>query len=172
MFLNVQGSCDPEKLQRVIVASTLVFKRFYSTYKFTKEDQEDILLEVAYRFEQDKSKFPASVYVRHCENKVIDFIKKARRQKRTVQKVVDGKTVYYETLSMNTLLDPQDKDSVELGNSLPQKDANYSIIEILADVEAKSPELVPLVKAVLQGETLTIQQKRLLRKVISREDLV
>lgn len=170
-MLDIKDSCDPEKLQRVVVASNLVFKRFYNSYKFTTQDTEDILMEVVYRFEVDRAKYPACVYVKYCQNKILDFIKGMRRQKRTVQKVIDGKTVYYETLSMNTLLDTDEK-KVELGDSIASKNDDYSIVEILADVERKSPEMVPLIKAVLNGEPLTIQQKRALRKVISREDLM
>lgn len=164
-MIDITGSCNPEKLRKVLMASRVVLRSFTG---LTKEDKEEILVDVCYRFEVDKAKFPISVYMKHCRNKVIGFLGKKTAKKRMLQKVVDGKVVYYETLSLNAKVSDDDEDK-EFGELVSAKDNSFLEVELLADIESKAPEYVPLVKAVLSGEKLTAPQKKALKKLMERQ---
>ena len=159
-MIGIRNSCDPERLRKVLVASRSVMKGFYG---LTPEDKEDILIDVMYRFEVDKGRFPVSVYARHCRNKVIGFLGKKTAQKRMAQKKVDGVTVYFQDVSLNARIG--EEEDAEFGDFIPV-DSDFSIdeVELMADIERKTPDLAPLVRRVLQGDTITRQEKRKLRE--------
>lgn len=166
-MIQTYGSCDESKLKKVLIASRAVMKGFYG---LTKEDKEDILLDVAYRFEVDKAKFPTSVYALYCRNKVIGFLCRKTAKKRMFQTVKDGKVTYYENISLSTLVG-EDAD-VELEKLIPAKEERYSEVDFLVDIERKAPELYSVAKAALNGERISKKEKEMLKKVIKRGDLV
>lgn len=166
-MIRIEESCDPKKLKKVLIASRAVLKMFYG---LSSGDKEDILMDVCYRFEADKAKFPVSVYASHCRNKIIGFLGKKTAKKRMNQSIKDGKITYYEDLSLNALVG--EEDDTELGSLIPSREDPYAEAELLMDVEMKAPKLLPLVKAALRGERLTKKQKDLLKAIISKEDLM
>ena len=159
-MVGIKNSCDPEKLRKVLAASRATLKGFYG---LTAEDREEILMEVVYRFEVDKGRFPVTVYAWHCKNKIVGFLGKKTAQKRMAQKKVDGNIVYLQDISLNTKVG-EDED-MEFGDFIPV-DSDYSIeeVELMADIERETPDLAPLVRKVLQGETITKQEKKKLRE--------
>lgn len=165
-MIRTEGSCNEEKLKKVIIASRAVIKSFYG---LSQGDKEDILMDVVYRFEADNARFPVSVYARHCRNKVIGFLGKKTAKKRMNQSIKDGKITYYEDLSLNEMIG-EDRD-VERESIIPSKDNSYAEVEIIASVEKEAPDLVPFVEAALRGERLTRQQRVLLKEIIRKEDL-
>lgn len=159
-MIGIKNSCDPERLRKVMVASRLVMKGFYG---LTPEDKEDILIDVMECFEKDKGRFPVSVYARYCRNKVIGFLGKKTAQKRMAQKKVNGVTIYLQDVSLN--MHVGDEEDAEFGDFIPV-DIDFSIeeVELMADIERKTPDLAPLVRRVLQGNTITRQEKKKLRE--------
>lgn len=166
-MIRTEGSCNQEKLKKVLIAGRAVIKRFYG---ISGADKEDILLQVAYQFEMDEARFPVSVYAKFCRNRVISFLGKKTAKKRMNQSIKDGKIIYYEDLSLNAMVG--EDENVELESVVPSKENQYSAIEIIASVEKEAPELVPFVKAALRGEKLTRKQKLLLKEIIRKEDLL
>lgn len=159
-------SCDPQKLEKVMAVSRLVMKGFYG---LTEEDKEEIMLDVWYRFEMDQAKFPVAVYARHCKNKVIGFLGKKTAQKRMAQKIVNGTRVYFEDVSLNLIVG--DEQDTEFGDMIAADDSEIAEVELLAEVEMRAPELVPLIKRVLQGDALSREEKSLLRKKLKKDNL-
>lgn len=159
-MVGIKNSCDPQRLRKVMVASRLVMKGFYG---LTPEDKEDILIDVMECFEKDKGRFPVSVYARYCRNKVIGFLGKKTAQKRMAQKKVNGVTIYLQDVSLNMRVG--DEEDAEFGDFIPV-DGDFSIeeVELMADIERKTPDLAPLVRKVLQGDTITRQEKKKLRE--------
>lgn len=166
-MIRIDGSCNPQKLQKVLVASRAVLKTFYG---LTDSDKEDILMDVCYRFEVDKARFPVSVYASHCRNKIIGFLGKKTAKKRMNQSIKDGKVTYYEDISLSAMVG-EDED-MELESLVPSKENPYAETELLMDVERKAPKLLPIVKAALGGDRLNKKQRELLKSIISKEDLV
>lgn len=166
-MVGIALSCDPEKLRKVLVASRAVMSRFYG---LTREDKEEIEMQVVYRFEMDKARFPVTVYARHCRNKIIGFLSNKTAQKRMLSQMVNGKRVYIQDVSLNMTI--EDDDDTELLSIIPDKESDYTEVELLLVIEQKAPELVPLAKRVLSGDTLTKEERNLLRRSISKKDLV
>ena len=166
-MIQIEGSCNPQKLKKVLIASRAVLKTFYG---LTEGDKEDILMDVCYRFEVDKARFPVSVYATHCRNKIIGFLGKKTAKKRMNQSIRDGKVTYYEDISLNAMVG-EDGD-VERESLIPTKENPYSEVEFLMDVERKAPELLPLVKSALRGDPIKKKERELLKSIIDREDLV
>lgn len=167
MLVGLSTSCNEEKLDAVIKASKMTLNGYWG---LTREDKEDILLDVMYRFEADKGRFPVSVYVRHCKNKVIGFLGKKTAKKRMQQKVVDGRTVYIEPLSLNRAVG--EENDTELGDIIPLQDRSIEEVEFLVDLELRFPEIAHLLKKVLVGEDLTKEEKKYIKSCISKGDLL
>lgn len=166
-MVGLSTSCDQNRLKKIMSLAYLVMSAFYG---LTREDKEDIMLDVMYRFEVDKGRFPDSVYARHCRNKVIGFLDKKTAQKRMARKIIDGKIVYIPDVSLNKKVG-KEKDA-EYGSLIPAKDTKMEELEFLTDMERRAPSLVPLFKKVLDGQALTTQEKKHIKSIISREDLV
>ena len=166
-MIAIEYSCDPEKLRKVLIISKAVMKGFYG---LSKEDKEDILIEVIAQFEKDGARFPASVYGRYCRNKVLGFLAMRTAKKRMAQSVVGGKVVYWHDISLSMAVG--DEEDMEFANLLPQEDYGIAEVEVLAMIEKKAPDMLEAVKGVLRGEKLTRQERARLKKVISREDLL
>lgn len=159
-MVGIQTSCNPDRLRKVLAKSRAVMKGFYG---LSPEDKEDILIDVMYRFEVDQGRFPDTVYERHCKNKIIGFLGKKTAKKRMAQQKVNGVTVYLQDVSLNMKIG--EEEDMELQDVIAS-DTDYSIqeSELLSDIERKTPELIPSVKRVLQGEKLTKKEKRVLQE--------
>lgn len=166
-MVGLSTSCDRAKLEQVMISSYLVMRGYYG---LTREDKEDIMLDVMYRFEADKGRFPVTVYARHCKNKIVGFLGKKTAKKRMTRKVVNGKTIFIEDERLNRKIG--EEQDMEYGDTIPVEDGGFQEVELLADMERKAPDLVPLLKKVLHGQGLSIEEKRLIKKVLSKEDLV
>lgn len=169
-MFQITGSCDEKKLRKVIVQSRYTLSQYTG---LTAEDKEEIIMDVIYRFEADKARFPISVYVRHCKNKIIGFLGKKTAKKRMLQKVVDGKVVYIENVSLSTFT--TEDESATLEDIVPDRDnSSLKKVELLADIERKVPELLPLVTRILEGDKITPEERKLLkplRALYKKEDL-
>lgn len=169
-MIGIELSCNPEKLKKTLAQCRVAMKGYYG---LSKEDKEEVLVSVAYRFEVDAGKFSISTYVRHCKNKVIDIFQNRTAKKRRAQAVIDGKTVYFDDISLN--LKVGEEEDMEYGDFIPKEDMSLREVEIIADIERKAPEFSPLVKKVLMGLKLEADEKQMLRKlrnVIKKEDLI
>lgn len=167
MLVGLCESCDTQKLQKVIAISRLMFGKFYG---LTAEDKEDILVDVMYRFEADKAKFPVSVYGRHCHNKIVGFLGKKTAQKRMQSKVVDGKRIYIEDLSLHQKL-KEDSDT-ELQDTIAVEDPALAEIEFMSEVESIFPDIADIVRGILHGRDLTRWEKNRLKEYFDKEDLM
>lgn len=163
-MVGIQMSCDPEKLKKVLVTSRLVMRGFYG---LTEQDKEDILLDVWYRFEVDRARFPVAVYAKHCRNKVIGFLGKKTAQKRMASKIIDGVRIYLEDISLSTRVG--EDDDMELADFIPADNSAFLEAELLADIERVSPDIVPAVRTLLHGGQLDRQDRRRLRSILSKE---
>lgn len=157
-------SCDPQRLQKVIAVSKVVMRGFYG---LTPQDKEDILIDVMYRFEVDQGRFPISVYARHCRNKVIGFLGQKTAQKRMASKIVDGTRVFFNDVSLNTVIG-EDED-MEYGDFLAVQDDSLARAELEAQIEMTAPELLPLVQKVMEGDKLTRKERTLLQKALKKD---
>lgn len=162
-MVGIEQSCDPERLKKVLVRARIQMRGYYG---LTEEDKEDILVDMMYRFEVDKGRFPLSVYDRHCHNKIVGFLAKKTAQKRMAQKVVDGTRVFFPDVSLNIKIGDEDSDDT-LENFIPAEEDSFAEVELLSDVERLTPDLVPLVRRVLSGDVLTSAERKALRQRLS-----
>lgn len=160
MLVGLTTSCDYEKLKKVLVTSRLIMAGFYG---LTEEDKEDILIDVMYRFEVDKARFPVSVYARHCRNKIIGFLGKKTAKKRMNQILVDGKIVYIQDISLDAKMD--DESNAEMIDLIPTEDDRLKLVEFRLDIEQTYPKLLPYVDKVLQGDALTRVDKKEVKRI-------
>lgn len=166
-MVALEMSCNPEKLRRVMSASRQVLKGFHG---LTAEDKEDILLDVLYRFEVDRAKFPVSVYARHCYNKVVGFLGKKTAKKRMAQKEIDGQRVYFMDISLDKTIGEEEDSTV--ADTIPYEDQDFKKAELLVDVERNAPQLYPLFIKAIEGQKLTYYEKTKIRSFInSQKDL-
>lgn len=161
MLVGLTTSCDYEKLKKVIVASRLTMTGFYG---LTAEDKEDILVDVMYRFELDKAKFPVSVYARYCRNKIIGYLARKTAKKRMNQVLVNGKVVYIQDISLDARMD--DESDAEIIDFIPTEDDRLRLVEFRLDIEQTYPKLLPYVDKVLEGDKLTRWDKKAVRKIL------
>lgn len=157
-------SCDPDKLKQVVRACKVTMKGFYG---LTNEDKEEILLEVIWQFEKDAGKYPATVYGRYCVNKVLQYIEHNTAKKRKAQTTMDGTVVYIDDVSLNMLV--QDGEDMTLEDVIPYHPKEFEEAEFYADVEKNCPDLLPIIKRVLEGEVLTRNERsRLKTQILNR----
>lgn len=161
-MVGLSTSCDPEKLKKILLVSKLTMKAYYG---LSREDREEILVDVMYRFEVDKGKFPLSVYIRHCHNKIIGFLGKKTAQKRMARRVIDGKVSFIDDVSLSMEIGSEGGKTLE--DIIPSRSDELLEVELLAAVEQSTPDLVPIVKKVLDGYRLTISEKRKLKNKIT-----
>lgn len=166
MIVGLAMSCDGVRLKKILNQSMSTMSGYWG---LTREDKEDILIDVAYRFEVDKGRFPDSVYQRHCHNKIVGFLGKKTAKKRMAQKEVDGKAVYIPDISLNAPVGDDGKS--EKGDFIPAEDSNIPVVEYLADMEIEFPHLAPLFRKALNGIVLSKDEKKYIKKSITREDI-
>lgn len=164
-MVGINQSCDPERLKKVLVRSRIQMRGYYG---LTEEDKEDILIDMMYRFEVDKGRFPLSVYDRHCHNKIVGFLAKKTAQKRMAQKVVNGTRVYFSDISLSMTLG-EDEDGATIESLIPVEESSFETVELLADVERLAPDLAPLVRRALDGDRLTQKERKMLKNRLSSE---
>lgn len=166
-MVSTEMSCNPQKLRQALRAARAEIACFYG---LTPQEKEDILDMVLYRFEVDKGRFPVKVYARHARDKVVGLLTHKRAKKRCAQKVVDGKVVYIEDESLNRKVD--EDGEIEFGDTIPKIDMGIHMVELMEYIKKECPELLPLVKKVLDGERLRKKERELLKENIRREDLL
>lgn len=164
-MVGLSQSCDPIRLKKVLARARIQMRGYYG---LTEQDKEDILIDMMYRFEVDKGRFPLSVYDRHCHNKIVGFLSKKTAQKRMAQKVIDGVRVYFSDVSLNMKLGDEDSDGT-LEDFIPVEEGSFAEVEFLVDLERLAPELVPLAKRALAGDSLSGKERKILRDQISKE---
>lgn len=156
-MVGILSSRNPDKLQRVINASKIILHRYTD---LTKEDKEDILLEVMMRFERDDDRYPVVVYVNYCRNKICDWYRFTRSKKRMLRKAVGNGTLYIKDLYLYQVMG----EDMELKDVLPVEDKAISECDLYTSLEQSYPTLYKTLCKVMDGKVLTRKEKYDLHK--------
>lgn len=162
-MVSLDKSRDPEKLKKVIAAARTVFSRYPS---ISKEDKEEMLMDVIYKFEVAEKDFALSCYTKLAKDEIWGYFTRKFAKKRTQQWRVEGKTEYLETISLNVEVYGSDDHALELGDLVPTIDNDIPMVEFLADVERYYPKLYILLQRAMNGEELTKNELRRIKKLL------
>lgn len=153
-MVGIQSSCNPFKLQQVIDMCKRTLNGFY---KLTREDKEEVILEVMLRFEEDGGIYSVTTYgYNYCKNKAMDLVRANTSIKRKAQIRVGDETVFIPDISLNA----------EDGVDIAIYDSNYLKSEWLMLVEQLAPELSPILQRALDGEKITYRQRQKLKNIL------
>lgn len=164
-MVGLATSCNPDKLSKVISECYRTMSLFHH---ITAEDKEDIVLMVMDRFERTAGRNHVLFYGRtYCRNKVVQLLRYRTAKKRMAQDEIDGKSQYKTDLSIYELVGRSESDKdIEAVELLLSEDCSFQVSEWVASVERVAPELLPVLFKALQGDRLTIKERKGLESVI------
>lgn len=160
-MVALEQSRNPEKLKKVIAAARAVLKGYYGV---SKEEKEQMVLNVMYKFEVADKEYPISCYAVLAKKEIDGWLLRKTAKKRMQQRVVDGKVVYIDEISLNVKI--KDDEEMELGDLIPEVDSNISMFEYLEDVKKDYPDIYPLLRRAMNGEELTVKEFRKVRDLL------
>lgn len=160
-MVGIENSRNPEKLKKIIAAARYVFNGYYG---ITKEDKEEMLMNIIYKFEVADKEFPVSCYTVLAKKEIWSYFVRKTAKKRMQQATINGKTVYLEEVSLNMRVG--EEEEVELGDLLPKEDGNLALVEYIASIEKDYPDIYILIKRAMNGEELEEKELKSIRNLL------